>query len=93
MKKPTTLNECFLFLDKTLPQSTIELLKELRYDELYQVQFKLCPVIQKEILDENEELERRFENSAFCDASGMAERILAAYWDHVQITGSRGITE
>lgn len=85
MPKPTTLSECFQFLDNIFPDETKSLLKQLRHDELWQVYFKLAPIIQSEILNDNEALAQRFENTAFCDSSGLAERILAAYWDDLQI--------
>ena len=83
--KPTTLAECFVWLTQNLTEKQLADLETLTRDELWQTHFWLSPIIQRELLAENEGLRQRLDRSAFCDDPDLAGQIGNAFWDHLQI--------
>ena len=86
--KPTTLDECFVWLKANLSQKQLADLESLTREELWQTHFWLSPIINRELLTDNPVLRQRFDGSAFCDDPDLAGQIATAFWDHLQITGS-----
>ena len=84
--KPTTLAECFRWLDENLTEKQISNLHSLSKEELWQTHFSIVPIVKQQIIDDNPALQERFGESAFCDDPDIAGQVVDAYWDHLRIT-------
>lgn len=91
-RKPQTLQECYEYLERVLPPRELEEIRGLERRDLWQLHFSLAPRIEREILDDNPALIRRFEKSAasYCvDFSEVPDLIAEGFWDYLQIEAER----
>ncbi len=86
--RPTTLSECFLWLNQNLTEKQLADLRSLTQEELWQTHFTLTPIVTEQLLKDNEGLRQRMDKTAFCGDPDLAGQIVAAYWDHLQIIDS-----
>jgi hypothetical protein len=85
--QPKSLNECFIMLAQLLTDKEMDAIRSTQRDRLWELQFSLSPIIQRELLDNNPELKARLGQScvAACrDESELPLMIAEAFWDYLQ---------
>ncbi len=84
--RPKTLAECFEWLEENLSPEEIMGLQQLSKEELWQTH-QIVRRVNEELLQDNAGLEQMLDGSAFCDNPNMANQIVTAFWDHLQMKG------
>ncbi len=88
-ERPTTLHECFLWLNNHLSEKQLEDLRSLTQEDLWQIHFTLSPIVRDQLLADNEPLRQRLDKSAFCGDPDLAGHIVTAFWDHLRMSGHK----
>jgi len=87
--RPSTLAECFVWLNHNLTHKQLADLESLAREDLWQAHFWLTPIIESQLIADNDALRQRLDQSAFCSDPDIASQIGDAFWDHLQIVKSQ----